>query len=72
MNKKAFLSKAKQQFKSASIPTITAVAASVVISKMGVPLIAICGVCAAGYAYWRGYRLKLTKPTAQESEQDES
>lgn len=67
-----FLGEAQAQLQRCAIPTVVAVAASVVIAKLGVPVIALGAVVAGGYAYYIGYRVRVTKPGKDENETDNS
>ena len=66
--KETFLETAKRQLEQSCIPTCVAISASVVISKLGLPLIVTGGAMASAYAYWKGYRVRLVKPTEESDE----
>jgi len=61
-NGERFIRVAKLQMRRACIPTAVAVTTSVVISKLGAPIVPIAAIAAGGWAYFRGYRIRIVKP----------
>jgi hypothetical protein len=59
-----FLETATKQLRQCAVPTVLAIIVSVLISKLGMPLVALALVVGGGYAWWRGYRVKIVKPDA--------
>ena len=57
---------AKLQLKRCCIPTTLAVVTSVIISKLGTPIIPVALIGAGGWAWWRGYRVRIVKPHERE------
>ena len=57
-----FIRVAKSQMRRACIPTAVAVTTSVVISKLGAPIVPIALIGAGGWAWWKGYRIRVVKP----------
>ena len=60
-----FIETARRQFRRSCIPTATAVCLSVGISKLGVPALPLILVGGAGYAYWRGWRIRLVRTAGE-------
>lgn len=63
----SFLKLARLQMKRAFIPTLVAVAASVLINRMGSPLLLLAALVLLCYLYCRGFRLKVVLPRNPES-----
>jgi hypothetical protein len=57
-----FVRVAGVQMRRCCIPTAVAITTSVVLSKIGAPIVPIALIGAGGYAWWRGYRVKVVKP----------
>ena len=56
-----FIETAKRQFKRSCIPSATAVCISVGISKLGIPALPLLAVGGAGFAYWKGWRIRFVR-----------
>jgi hypothetical protein len=52
---------ARRQFKRSCIPSATAVCISVGISKLGIPALPLLAVGGAGFAYWKGWRIRFVR-----------
>jgi len=62
MQKKRMLETARRQFRHCAIPAATAVAVSVLISRLNAPILVLGLLAAGGYACWRGYRIRIVRP----------
>lgn len=65
---KALCDKASEQLSRCWVPTTLAVVISVAVSKLGMPIIALAGIGCGTYAYIKGYRVRLVKPTEDSDE----
>ena len=57
-----FMRLAASQMRRCCIPTAVAITTSVVISNIGAPIVPVALVGVGGYAWWRGYRIRVVKP----------
>ena len=57
-----FMDMATSQMKRCAIPTAVAITTSVVLSHVGAPIVPLALVGAGGYAWWKGYRVRVVKP----------
>ncbi len=57
----ALLNLAREQMRRAFIPTVVAVVASVLINRIGSPLIVLGVLAAIGWGWWCGWRVRLVR-----------
>jgi len=57
-----FIRTAKIQMRHACIPTVVAISTSVVLTEIGAPIVPLAVIGAGGYAWWRGYRIRVEQP----------
>lgn len=67
-NSERLLRQAKTQMKRCCIPTAVAITTSVVLSKIGAPVVPIALIGAGGWAWWKGYRIRVVKPGEADDE----
>ena len=65
-----FIETAKRQFRRSCIPSATAVCLSVGISKLGIPALPLLVVGGAGFAWWKGWRIRFIR-LSDDAEPDE-
>lgn len=56
------LRKACVQMKHGAVPTAVAVTTSVMIGKISAPIVPLALIAAGGWAWWKGYRIRIQKP----------
>lgn len=59
------LDKARGQIRRCAFPMATAIIISVLIARMGMPLILLALLCGAGWAWYRGWRVSIKRPGKQ-------
>lgn len=60
-NAEDFMHMARIQMKRCCIPTAVSITASVVLSKIGAPIVPLALIGAGGYAWIKGYRIRIAK-----------
>jgi len=56
-----FMRTACIQMKHGAVPAAVAVTTSVVIGKLGAPVVVLALLAAGGVAWWKGYRIRVVK-----------
>lgn len=53
---------AMNQLRRSCVPMTVAIATSVILSKIEVPIVLLAFLGFSGWAYWKGYRVRIVRP----------